>query len=171
MKVVKHIIILTLTLWMSVNFGNEPVTPYHKYFVSGAIVCDSITDKSNYTVQLYGKSLYFSPNDYIPITGPLLENDFASPVTLTDSSGQYNLIVSSNIFFDSVKIGLVQPHQNIIYSEPYYIDIKNRHAVTTNYNHDNGSGCNSCSEEVTADGTIIVRLEYYLSNTVLRICN
>ena len=98
-------------------------------------------------------------------------NDLTSPIAITDSAGQYYLNVNSDMFFDSVKVGLVQPHQDIIYSEPYYIDIKNRHAVTTNYNNDNGSGCNSCSEEVTADGTIIVRFEYYLSNTVLRICN
>ena len=155
------------------NFGNEPIIPpYHKYFVTGSIICDSIINKSDYTVQLYGKSsTYYFPEDYVIIPSNPRDNENVHPIALTDSAGQYYLVVSSDFFFDSIKIGIVQPQGLVINSDAYYVDKNSRHEVTKTYNVDSGGGCNSCSEQVTADETRVERYEYYLNNTILRLCN
>ena len=170
MKISNYIIIFLLFAWMSINFGTEPtLPPYHKYIVSGSIICDSISDKANYTVQLFGWSYNFG-KEYTLISNSARDKEYVHPIALTDSMGHYNLIVSSDIFFDSIKIGLALPQRSIIFSESYFVDKNNRHEVTEIYNVDKSSGCN-CSKQVEAEETRIVRYEYYLSNTVLKLCS
>lgn len=155
---------------MCIDYGNEPaLPPYHKYFLSGSIVCDTISEKSNYTVQLYGWSYNFG-KEYKAISISARDNSLIRPICLTDSLGQYYLAASSDIFFDSIKVGLVQPKRSTIFSEAYFIDKNNRSEVTETYNVDKSIGCN-CSKEVAAEETRIVRYEYHLNNTELKLCS
>ncbi len=169
MKSVKLIIIVLLLSLIAANYGTEPAPPpYTRYYVSGTIVCDSLKDKSNYTVQLYGSSKNFG-NGYMTI--PNIITDYEHKIDLTDSTGNYFLVVNSQIFFDSVKIGIVQPHYSVIFSEPYFIDESKRIEVKENYSGNNTSGCNSCSSNPTSSGTRVVRYEYYLNDTSVKFCN
>lgn len=87
-----------------INFGNSPLPPpYYKYIVTGSVLCDSLIDKSNFSIQLYGKSNNYQ-NSYEPILVSGL--NYEIPLALTDTSGIYYLNVNNEFFYDSIKVAL-----------------------------------------------------------------
>lgn len=117
MKIKKIILAVILFMLFGVNFRNEPVLPpYHKYIVNGSVICDSLIDKSNFTIQLYGKSNRYQ-DSFEPIGISAL--DYEIPVVLTDTSGFYRLIVNNEFSFDSIKVALYGLCNQIIFSEVY----------------------------------------------------
>lgn len=166
MKVKSLLLISIILILFGINFGNEPTPPpYYKYKVTGSVVCDSIIDKSNFTVQLYGKSNIYQ-NSFEPILYSGL--DYEIPLALTDSLGNYNLIVNQEIFYDSIKVALYGNRNQIIFSAPYHIDKDvNLPIVVESDDVGNTTGCSSCSTEpnlVKVKRTI--RYEYKLSTTI-----
>lgn len=65
MKTKNILLLLFIFLLMNFNFGSEPVLPpYLQYVVSGSLVCDTLISKSNFTVAVWGKSIYFG-NEFV----------------------------------------------------------------------------------------------------------
>lgn len=152
---------------MNFNFGSEPVLPpYHQYVVSGSLVCDTLIDKSNFTVAVWGKSIYFG-NEFVQIKNTDL--DYEHTLVLTDSLGNYSLLVNSPYFLDSLKIGLIQPQHSPIFSVSYSIDKNNRIADERFFYNEGGSGCNSCSTNETSTSRVI-KYQYHLDSTKIYFC-
>ena len=164
MKKKSFLLISAILILLGINFGNEPsLPPYYKFTVTGTVLCDSLVDKSNFTIQLYGKSNNYQ-NSYEPILNSGL--DFEIPLTLTDTAGHYFLIVNNEFFYDSIKIALFGFRNQIIFSEPYYINKDlNLPIETLSDDIETTSGCSSCSTEPTKVKKII-RYEYNLATTI-----
>lgn len=168
MKTKTALFFLSILMIFGINFGNSPLPPpYYKYIVTGSVLCDSLIDKSNFTIQLFGKSNNYQ-NNYEPILASGL--DFETPLTLTDTSGFYYLNVNNEFFYDSIKVALFGYRSQVIFSEPYFIN-KDLNLAIENISDDieTSSGCSSCSSEPTKVKTII-RYEYNLATTI-RYCN
>lgn len=167
MRTKNILLIFFAFILMNINFGSEPTPPpYHQYIVSGFLICDTLADKSNYTVAVWGKSILLD-NEFRQIinTGFGLEH----PLALTDSFGKYSLLINSYSFLDTLKIGLIQPEHSTIFSDSYPIDPRNRITDERTYNNDNGSGCSSCTSEVT-ESSIVIKYQYNLDSTKLFLC-
>ncbi len=167
MRIKLFLSILFIMVVFGINFGTSPTIPYHKYFVNGFVLCDSIYDKSNFTIQLFGKSVE-SLNDYLPISYSNL--DFERPIVLTDSSGSFLIVANSYLFFDSIKVAIIHPRGSIIFSEANFID-RNLAVPIQGQGEDisTSSGCSSCSDEPTSFN-FILRYEHYL-NANINYCN
>ena len=164
MKFTKVLLSVVLFILFGVNFGNEPVLPpYHKYIVSGSVMCDTLIDKSNFTIQLYGKSnLYQNSFEAIGISAL----DYEIPVALTDTSGFYRLIVNNEFSFDSIKVALYGLRNQIIFSEVYPVSNEQKIPIESFIdNIETSSGCSSCSTEPEKVKRTI-RYEYYLTTSV-----
>ena len=168
MKIKKIILALILFMLFGVNFGTSPLPPpYHKYIVSGSVVCDSLIDKSNFTIQLYGKSNLYQ-NSFEPIGISAL--DYEIPVVLTDTSGFYRLIVNNEFYYDSLKVALYGLRNQIIFSLVYSAnDAQKIPLESFSDDIETSSGCSSCSTEPEKVKRTI-RYEYYLTTSV-NYCN
>lgn len=164
----KNILIVTLIfLLMIVNFGTEPTPPpYHQFVISGSVFCDTLTDKSNYTIGVWGK-VNFHNEDFLQIKNTGLGIEY--PIVLSDSLGNYTLLVNNYYFLDSIKLGIIQPQLPTIFSESYSID-QSTGIPDERYYNDGGSGCNSCTTEHTAATKRIIKYQYHLDSTKLFLC-
>lgn len=161
------LLLLFIFLLMNFNFGNEPILPpYHQFEVSGILVCDTLIDKSNYSVAAWGKNNIID-NEFRQIFNTGL--DIEHSLSLTDSLGNYSLLVNSPYFLDSLKIGLIQPQHPPIFSVSYSVDKNNRIADERFFNNEGGSGCNSCSTNETATSRII-KYQYHIDSTKIYLC-
>ncbi len=151
----------------SIGYSESPLPPpYFRYTVSGNIICDTIPDKRDYTVQLFGLSKYY-PSNYRPLKGLLIDID--RPITLTDSSGFYHLIANDHELYDSLKIGIVFPGDAHIFSMPYAVDSSKLNPVYE-YFSKTESGCNSCSTMEPDAERRIVRYDFRLYDTEIFLC-
>lgn len=165
MKTKNIFFLLLVFLLMSINFGSEPTPPpYHQFVVSGILVCDTLVDKSNYTVAIWGKSIHFE-NEFRQIKNTGL--DYEHTLVLTDSLGKYSLLVNSAYFLDSLKIGLIEPQHSPIFSSSYPVDKNNRITDERVFNGESGAGCSSCSTELTenTETTLIIKYQYHIDST------
>jgi len=168
MKIKIVLFVLIILIVFGINFGNSPLPPpYYKYIVTGSVLCDSLIDKSNFTIQLYGKSNNYQ-NSYEPILVSGL--DYEIPLALTDTSGFYYLNVNNEFFYDSIKVALFGFRNQIIFSEAYFID-KNLNIPVESIGDDieTSSGCSSCSTN-PAKVKRTIRYEYNLA-TSINYCN
>lgn len=164
LKIIFSIIILFSFI---VNFANSPLPPpYYSYHVSGNVECDSIINKSNYAIALFGKNMNFQ-QEFIILNGMLTDRE--KPVSLTDSLGRYFIVVNSPYLFDSLKIGWVRPQMPVLFSEPYFVDTTRLIKVTKTYQTGSGCSCGS-SVELTETRTRIVRYDYNLTDTRVNVC-
>lgn len=167
MKSKSLILIFIVIILFGINFGTSPTVPYHRYIVDGFVLCDSISDMSNFTIQLFGKSL-LNQTDYLPISYSGLA--YERPIVITDSTGSYSIISNSYFYFDSIKIAIMHPRGAIIFSEANFID-RNLAVPIQGQGEDIGtsSGCSSCTDE-PASFNFILRYEHYL-NANINYCN
>jgi len=169
MKTKNILIALFIFLLMMVNFGSEPTPPpYHQFVISGSLFCDTLVDKSNYTIGVWGK-VNLQSEEFLQITNTGLGVE--SPIVLTDSLGNYTLIVNYYYFLDSIKLGIIQPQLPTIFSESYSIDQSTGIPDERYYNiDDGGSGCNSCTTEHTVATKRIIKYQYHLDSTRIFLC-
>lgn len=168
MKPKNILIVVFIFLLMIVNFGNEPTPPpYHQFVISGSLFCDTLTDKSNYTIGVWGK-VNLQSEDFLQIKNTGL--DIELPLALTDSLGNYTLLVNYYYFLDSIKLGIIQPQLPIIFSESYSIDQSTGIPEERYYDGDGVSGCNSCTTEHTAATKRIIKYQYQLDSTRIYFC-
>jgi hypothetical protein len=172
MKAKNILIVAFIFLLMIVNFGNEPIPPpYHQFVISGSVFCDTLVDKSNYTIGVWGK-VNLHGEDFLQINNTGL--GFEYPIVLSDSLGNYNLLVNNYYFLDSIKLGIIQPQLPTIFSESYSIDQTTGIPDERYYNNDNyndgSSGCNSCTTEHTATTAQIIKYQYHLDSTRIYFC-
>lgn len=169
MKIKNILIVVFIFLLMIVNFGNEPIPPpYHQFVISGSLFCDTLTDKSNYTIGVWGK-INLHNEDFVQINNTGLGIEYA--IVLSDSLGNYNLLINYYYFLDSIKLGIIQPQLPTIFSESYSIDQTTGIPEERYYNNsDGGSGCNSCTTEHTAATKRIIKYQYQLDSTKLFLC-
>ncbi|GEM_PF-2013453 len=169
MKVKVVISLLLLLILLSVNFGTSPLpTPYHKYFIDGYVLCDTLLDKSNFLIQIFGKSnLYQDTFKAITYTGL----DFEVPTYSTETSGYYNLIINSPYFLDSIKVAIIQSQQEPVFSQRYFVLNDSGFPIVSRVIEVRESkGCTSCSTQpVTV--VSIERYEYYIRTTFVNFCN
>ena len=163
MRIKLFLSILFIIVVFGINFGTSPTIPYHKYFVNGFVLCDSIYDKSNFTIQLFGKSIE-SLNDYVPISYSYI--DFERPLVLTDSTGNFSIVANSYLFFDSIKVTIIHPRGAIIFSNPNFIDKNFAFAIQGQGEDINTTGgCSSCTDEPMS-ANYIIRYEHNLSANI-----
>ena len=123
MKKLKLVLTLLILCSLVFNFTDEDLPPpYHKFRITGKIICDTLADKSSYTVTLYGKS-EFTYNKY---QKAFRYPDGIENFALTDSSGNYLLIATNEFEFDSIKTAVILPGKEPIFSEAVYVDKSNR---------------------------------------------
>ena len=149
----------------NISFSNLPPRPYYKYYVSGFVKGDSLVNKENFAVQLYGMEAEYMPA-YQAVKG--IQPGTEQPVALTDSSGFFYITVSHYFLFDSLKAGVVQPHKPVIYSPAYFVAPNRLKAIDEYYESDNGYGCTSCSTTKPME-TRVAYYEYYLDNVRIEI--
>ncbi|HID39748.1 MAG TPA: hypothetical protein EYP36_09585 [Calditrichaeota bacterium] len=92
---------------LSIQFAKSPLPPpYYRFYASGHMKGDSLTDRENFAVQLFGLN-----DEYYPLYKPLsgMYNEAERPVALTDSNGYFFIMVNNPYFCDSLKVGIVQP--------------------------------------------------------------
>jgi hypothetical protein len=169
MKVKVVISLFLLLILLSVNFGTSPLPgPYHKYFIDGYVLCDTLLDKSNFLIQVFGKSNEHQ-DTFKAITYTGL--DFEAPTDLTETSGFYNLIINSPYFLDSIKVAIIQSQQEPIFSQTYFVSNDSGFPIVTRFREIRESqGCKSCSTQpVTV--VSIERYEYYIRTTSVNFCN
>ena len=150
---------------LNISFSSLPPRPYYKYYVSGFVKVDSLVNKENFAVQLYGMQAEYMPA-YQAIKG--IQTGTEQPVALTDSSGFFYIAVGHYLLFDSLKAGVVRPDKPVIYSPPYFIDPNRLKAIDEYYEPDNGHGCTSCSTTEPME-TRVAYYEYYLDNVRIEI--
>jgi hypothetical protein len=151
---------------IGINSGEDRPNPFHLYIVTGNVACDSMHDKSNYTIRLFGKS-DITGDEFVTVQS---NGYYSSPLAITDSSGHYGISLNSEVLFDSLKIGVIQPHTETIYSSVIPVNTDNRIAIEGSYETGNESGCSSCSSEPEYKN-YVVRYEYYIENKHIKICD
>ncbi len=148
----------------NISFSNMPPRPYYKYYVSGLVKGDSLVNKENFAVQLYGMQAEYMPV-YQAVKG--IQPGTEQPIALTDSSGFFYITVSHYLLFDSLKAGIVQPAQPVIFSRAYFVDSARLKAIYEEYQPPNASGCSSCSTQPMK--TWVTRYEYRLTGVEIYI--
>jgi len=168
MKTKNILIVVFIFLLMILNFGNEPTPPpYHQFVISGTVFCDTLADKSNYTIGVWGK-INLLGDEFQQIKNTGLGTEYA--IVLTDSLGSYTLQVNYYYFLDSIKLGIIQPQLPIFFSESYSIDQSTGIPEERYFNSEGGSGCNSCTTEQTAATKRIIKYQYHLDSTKIYLC-
>ncbi len=168
-SVKKAIAITFLGIILSVGIATTPLPPPpHKYFIRGYVQCDTLSDLSNYSIQMFAKHDNHM-NEYRPVEGHA-ENFTGHSVDLTDTSGYFYIETTSFTYLDSVKVGVVFPDKEPIFSEAIYVDVNGRQAITDFFEENNGmeSGCNGCSTNQTIER--VVRYEYSLDQINVNLC-
>lgn len=151
-------------LSVRVHFATEPLPPpYYEYRAWGTVICGSITDKSDYALQLYGCSVQYQA-DYIPIPG--MHTGAERAVALTDSTGYYSIQTTSYIEYDSLRTGIVFPERPTIFSETHAVKESRYLEATEMFSSCESGGCSSCG---TADPTEerVVRYVYTMNDTAV----
>ena len=168
-KYVANISIVLFFILMIFNFSNEPLPPpYHQFHISGNIICDTLMNKKDFTVTLYGKS-HFTSNEY--------RKAFQYPeginnLAITDSTGYYYLIASNDFEFDSIKTAVIIQGREAIFSKAHYVDKNNRMEIKSYKTYfGNESGCCQNVSETPTGGYYIERYEYTIRNIEIVICN
>lgn len=171
MRSVKTILLISIFMILTISFATSPEPPpYFRYNVDGYVVSDSLSDKSNFTVMLYGK-MKFNEEEGILINWD--GGEFDRRICLTDSTGNYQLASNFPILFDSLKVALIRPGKAPYLSEAYPVDTLQLHAQYKDYLVPSGSGCSSCSVQPQSDYVTKSKLEYYhyyLSATEISVC-
>jgi hypothetical protein len=169
MKKIKLLLIIFFFALMIFNYSTEPLPPpYHQFHITGKIICDTLADKSNYTITLYGKS-EFTNGKYIK---PFRYPDGINNLALTDSAGNYYLIAKNEFEFDSIKVAIIQPGKEPIFSQPCFVDKANRKVIYKQVGgYDNNTGCcSNYSVDVPQQDVAPERYEYHLSNIIINLC-
>jgi hypothetical protein len=162
-------LIIILFFVTVIGFSNSPTPPpYRRFKVSGEILCDSIINKSNYAITLYGKS-HHTNNKFIRA---FCHETWNSNTALTDSIGFYLLVADNDFEFDSIKTAIMIAGQEPIFSDVFYIDPtkRNEHTITYTYD-DHGVGCCENTVEPQNAKSRIERYEYHLGNVVIKLCD
>ncbi len=168
MKKVKILLSIVILFLFVVNYADSPLpAPYYKYYVGGTIKCDTMIDKSNYSIALFGKRKDFL-TEYSLLNGMFNGNE--KPVSLTNSKGEFFIIVSDHRLFDSLKVGWVSPHQSVMLSRSYFVDKSNLITETQTSQNNSSSGCSSCSTVEPTTETRIIRYNYHQYDTELNVC-
>lgn len=150
---------------VSLNRSTSPTIPLNQYNVSGALICDSAALLKDYTVQLFGKE--FGSENFVPVYASY---GGGSSIALTDSSGKFFLSTSSYQYYDSLKIGLIQPGKEIIYSKTVYADRSTAHKYYYTPSSDDSPGCNSCNSTVEPASQSISQYSFYFYDMKISFC-
>lgn len=154
---------------MIFNYSTEPTPPpYHRFIISGEIICDSLSNKSNFAVTLYGKSQQTNNN----FVRAFSHESWNSNTALSDSIGFYLLVADNDFEFDSIKTARIVAGREPIFSDAFYADLtkRNEHRITYTYD-DNGVGCSENNVEPQNVKSRVERYEYHLSNVAIKLCD
>lgn len=164
---IKNILsIILLSILLGINFGSEPILPpFYKYSLSGYLQCDTLTNKSNYPILFYARKI--EDSSFLLIDG-ISELGNQHPVDVTKQDGSFNLIINSYFLFDSVKVGLINKNNVVVFSTAHKIDENNLQPVLEEYVPSSNSGCNSCSSNPTE--TRIKNYFYKVENIIFIMC-
>ncbi len=163
------IMIVVLLFGLSLGTSSLP-PPFYKYSISGKIKCDTISNLSGYSIMLFTK--HIDPDSAFTIFTGDYENSNQQPIGKTDIYGSFYILIHSNVFFDTFKLGYIDKDNIVRFSEIYNIDENELNEVIERYSEANtNSGCSSCTEEVAAPSkTRIVSYYYKLDNVSFEIC-
>jgi len=150
---------------VSLNRSTSPAIPLNQYIVSGALVCDSAATLKDYTVQLFGKTSGYE--GYTPVYASY---GGGSSIALTDSAGKFYVSTSSYQYYDSLKIGLIRPGKEIVYSQTVYADRSTAHKYYYTPSSGDTPGCSSCNNTVEPASQSISQYVFYLNNLTISFC-
>lgn len=141
------------------------------FLVEGYLQCDTISDRSLYTVVLYGRK---NGRDSALTLMRGLNYQDEQPVALSLPNGYFRLRVSDWEQLDTIRPAVISNGGVKYWGFTHAVDKTRLQPVYTYYrNSDNDDyGCNSCnSDEVSSAPPYVSKYEYYLFNVVLHICN
>ena len=166
MKIKNILNIILLFILLGITFGAEPIPPpFYKYSLSGYLQCDTLTSKSNYSILFYARKM--DDSSFVLIDG-ISELGNQHPIDVTKQDGSFNLIINSYFLFDSVRVGLIDNNNVVVFSTALKIDENSLQQVLEDYVASNNSGCNSCSSNPTE--TRIKNYFYKADNINFNIC-
>lgn len=169
MKRIKQSTVVLILLFALFTFtpANEPLPPpYFVYNVSGKVLCDSISDKSDFTVMLYGNVINYD-NQFFPISGMGIEHEIS--IALTDSLGNFSLSAANPFELDSIKAVIIVRGADYIFGNAAAVDKSRYSKLEFFYNAENSSGCSSCSTEPAVKR--LRNYNYSTSNLIIDYCN
>ena len=112
-SMIKHFrlyLLVAFCLYFSVSIATPPtLAPYHQYNVSGKIERISNSSKANFVVSLVGKFSDINKDSIINITKVNTTEKNENEKYLTDSTGNFIIIVSSTIKADSLAVKVSAP--------------------------------------------------------------
>ncbi len=158
--------LILLTVLFGLSWGTEPILPpYYSYSVSGVLKCDSISDKSNYTILFAGRELKDSA---FSVIGGAEGFGNQHSIDVTDRSGAFNLLVNHQFLFDSIRTGYIGSDNTLKFGKAYKVDTDKLIEIMENVPRGNNVGCSSCTTETTE---MRIRNYYYkLENADVDIC-
>ena len=137
---------LVLILLSPFIFATSPtLPPYHQFHVSGRVERSSGASKKDFSVALFAKPLYrIQSSDFEIMRG--IGKEYDRPIAITDSTGSFSLVTSSQDKPDSIVIGVVVPERPTCFGQR--ISAASLHALpytfVGEYNDNDLSGCNGC---------------------------
>ncbi len=161
--------ILLLFILFGINFGTEPLPPpFYRYSISGSLVCDTLNDKSNFSVLFYAKMK--GDSVYSVVTGNK-ELGVNYSISKVSSEGNFQLLVNSHLFYDSIKVGYFNQFEStIMFSSGIKIEEDKLEKIFGTYTKNTNGGCSSCSTDPQTE-TIIKNYYYNNPNLSINICN
>ncbi len=148
--------LLLVCIALGISIAESPLLPpYYEYNISGQFTNAVTGNNANYTLQMFGLPQNMSVvRDWIQCKG--MGRNYETPYYVTDSNGYFDIRVNSEFFFDSIKVGIIDP-DTIIFGKTVFINESELEQVVTEYRKPE-SGCNSCSTEPAS--TIIEKYVY-----------
>lgn len=166
------LILLYLFIIVSPGKTTSPTPPPPcSFIVEGYVQCDTISDRSLYTVVLYGRK-NGRDSALTLMRGMSYQNE--QPVALTMPNGYFRLRVSDWEQLDTIRPAIIADGGVQYWGQAHPVDKTRLQPVYTYYrNSDNDDyGCNSCNaDEVSSAPPYVSKYEYYLFNVLLHICN
>lgn len=164
--------LLILLIIVSTVKTTSPLPPPSvTYIVEGYVLCDTITDRSLYTVVLYGRK-NGRDSSLILMRGMSYQDE--QPVALTMPNGYFRLRVSDWEQLDTIRPAIIADGGVKYWGQAHPVDKTRLQPVYTYYRNsdDDDYGCNSCnSDEVSSAPPYVSKYEYYLFNVLLHICS
>ncbi|QOJ28118.1 MAG: hypothetical protein HRU80_04200 [Ignavibacteriales bacterium] len=164
-------LLILLIIVSSVKTTSPLPPPASTFIVEGYVQCDTISDRSLYTVVLYGRK-NGRDSALVLLRGMGYQDE--QPVALTLTNGYFRLRVSDWEQLDTICPVIIADGGVKYRGLTHPVDKTRLQPVYTYFrDSDNDNyGCNSCnSDEVSSAPPYVSKYEYYLFNAMIHICN
>ena len=143
-------------------FATEPaLPPYHQYVVRGKITRPFGSSLKNISIVVLAKGGQHSGSETFQIlAGRSVQYERA--ICLTDSTGTFFVVASSDTKADSIAVGVVAPDRPLVVGTPLSLSGVQAAAQTTiTTDSEINSGCSGCDSPNQNTRTRVIAYSYY----------